>query len=85
MRVWWLENRDKAPSAFDVDLDSLLLQLEDRPELVGRPVEQDPSVRRVYLRRIRYFVYFQLDGDVVQVLALWHGSRDGEPPTGSSR
>lgn len=45
------------------DLDSLLLQLEDRPEPVGRPVEQDPRVCRVYLRRTRYFVHFQLVGD----------------------
>ena len=38
------------------------------------------GVRRVLLRRIRYYVYFQVvEEELVQVLALWHGSRAGEP------
>jgi len=55
--------------------------LEERPDLVGRPVEQRPEVRRVYLRRIRFYVYFQIseDGSAVDVLAFWHGSRGHEP------
>jgi plasmid stabilization system protein ParE len=79
-RKWWLANREKAPQAFDSDVSALLLLLETRPALVGRPLEQEPSVRRVHLRRIRYYAYFQIDdhGDV-QILALWHASRSGGP------
>jgi plasmid stabilization system protein ParE len=80
-RDWWLANRDKAPHAFDQDIAALWGVLEDRPELVGRPLEGQPSVRRVHLQRIRYYVYFQLadDGDGVQILALWHERRGSAP------
>ena len=40
------------------------------------------EVRRIYLARIRYHLYYRVresDG-VVQVLALWHASRSGTPP-----
>jgi plasmid stabilization system protein ParE len=79
-RKWWLANREKAPTAFDTDVNALLRLLETRPTLVGRPLEQEPSVRRVHLRRIRYYAYFQIaDDGGVQILAFWHTSRTGEP------
>lgn len=80
-REWWLAHRNKAPDAFDDDLDALLGRLEDRARIVGRPVVGQTGVRRVYLKRIRYFVYFEEidDGARVRVLALWHGSREGHP------
>ena len=80
-RRWWLANRDKAPQAFDEDIDEVIELLGDRPMLVGRPVARDPRVRRAHLRRIRYYLYFQIDEerDLVEVLAVWHGSR-GSPP-----
>ena len=75
-----MEHREKAPDVFDVELDGLMLRLEQRPDLVGKPVAQAMGGRRVYLRRIRYYVYFQVIDDArVQVLALWHGSREGDP------
>ncbi|MEX1367095.1 MAG: hypothetical protein AB1Z98_28465 [Nannocystaceae bacterium] len=48
----------------------------------GRPLLDDPRVRRVYLRRIRYYVYFQLsdDAEAVEIVAVWDGTR-GAPPT----
>lgn len=49
---------------------------------MGRPVAQDPRVRRAYLARIRYYVYFLIadGGDRVEILALWHDSRQQGPP-----
>ena len=80
-REWWLANRDKAPHAFDDDLDALLVLLEQQPELVGRPLDRAMSVRRAYLHRIRYHAYFEIvdDGERVVFHALWHASRDGGP------
>jgi plasmid stabilization system protein ParE len=80
-RDWWLEHRDKAPWALDQDIDGLILLLEERPELIGRPVESMPAVRRVFLRRVRYFVYFEIvdEGDRVEILAVWHASRGSDP------
>jgi plasmid stabilization system protein ParE len=80
-REWWGANRDKAPHAVDDDMSALFLLLEGRPELVGRALEQWPTVRRVHLRRIRYYAYFRIvdGGERVQIVALWHTSRSGEP------
>jgi len=36
-------------------MNALFSLLEGRPELVGRALEQQPAVRRVHLRRIRYY------------------------------
>lgn len=77
-REWWRQHRDKAPFAFDDDLEELIERLEDAPTMVGRPVGQDRSIRRAYLPRIRYAMYFQIRDDHVLVFALWHGSR--QPP-----
>lgn len=79
-RDWWLRNRDKAPFAFDEDLDELFDRLEDMPELVGRPIQQERAVRRIYLPRIRYYVSFRIrkDADEVDILTVWHGNR--QPP-----
>jgi len=65
----------------DEEVDELIAWLEERPDLIGRPIEQDLTVRRVYLKRIRYYVYFRIvdDGNRVEVLALWHGSRNDLP------
>ena len=65
----------------DEELDRLPARLEDRPELIGRPVKQDRTVRRVYLKRIRYYFYFRImdSEERVEILALWHGSRHDEP------
>ena len=81
VREWWRAHRDKAPHAIDDDVGALLRLLEGQPELVGRALEQWPTVRRVHLRRVRYYAYFRIvdDGESVQVLALWHASRGDEP------
>jgi hypothetical protein len=64
-----LANRDKAPHAFDDDFEELIARLEERPDLIGRPVKHGEEVRRVYLARIRYHVYFEIidDGSIVNV------------------
>jgi plasmid stabilization system protein ParE len=79
-RDWWVENREKAPEAFDDDLDDLLVLLERVPRLVGVQVEQRPSVRRALLRRVRYHVYFTVGESAVTILAIWHASRGSDPP-----
>jgi hypothetical protein len=70
-RSWWLANRDKAPDAFDEELDQLLELLEADAEHAGLPA-RGSRVRRILLERIRYYVYFRISGDgtVVELLAL---------------
>lgn len=38
-----------------------------------------PGVRRLYLSRIRYFVYYRASDDALDVLAFWHESRGHQP------
>lgn len=39
----------------------------------------DRSSRRAYLPRIRYFVYFDIHEDEVEILGIWHGNRQPPP------
>ena len=79
---WWRANRRASPDLFRDELDAALERLETAPLAVrvygheGQPL----TVRRILLPRTRYFVYFEIDGDWVTVLAVWHGSRGKGPP-----
>jgi hypothetical protein len=37
-------------------------------------------VRKVRLPRTRYALYFTIDGEIITVHALWHGTRGSGPP-----
>jgi plasmid stabilization system protein ParE len=79
---WWRAHRRASPELFRDELEAALERLETTP-LATRSYghEGQPStLRRVLLPRTRYFVYFEIDGECVTVLAVWHGSR-GKGPT----
>ena len=78
--AWWARNRPSAPGAVREDLDRVLNLLAVQPGMGARSrsaVLKD--VRRVTLSRIRYYLYYRVAGDALQVLALWHTSRGREP------
>ena len=62
--LWWDENRDRAPEAFDEDLAEAFLLLSAEPG-VGAPVihARAQGVRRLHLARIRYHLYYRISGD----------------------
>ena len=66
---WWAENRLAAPGAVrkDIEQPGLGTKVE-----TGRPVQ----VRRFYLDRTKYFLYYRVRGEELEVLALWHSSRE---------
>ena len=76
---WWRRHRDKAPDAFDLDVDEALEVIRERPT-IGRPVPKRPGMRRYWLERIRYYIYYSVrdQSDIVDMVALWHTSR--RPP-----
>ena len=79
--AWWAENRPAAPTAIREELDRILGFLRVQPEIgtiARRPTLS--GVRRVTLSRIRYYVYYRVVGDALQVLAFWHTSRGSGPP-----
>ena len=74
--AWWAAARDAIREELDRILGLLCLQ----PEIGTRARRATLSdVRRVTLSRIRYYVYYRVAGDALQVLAFWHTSRDVGP------
>jgi putative Mg2+ transporter-C (MgtC) family protein len=54
-RSWWLRNRDKAPAAFDEELERGFLLLLDRPHAGHRvQTKRRGGARVIHLDRIRY-------------------------------
>jgi plasmid stabilization system protein ParE len=76
---WWLENRDKAPEAFEEDLAEAFDLILHAPNLGVLVPSRIRFVRRILLRRVRYFLYYRDTAPGIEVLALWHASR--RPPS----
>lgn len=78
--AWWAENRPSAPGAILKDLGAALEALIEQPG-IGTNVEnsRNQEVRRVYLARIRYFLYSRVKGPHLEVVAFWHESRERGP------
>ena len=77
---WWLDNRPAAPALFRTELAAAFDLISAQPDIA--PLAQEvhvPDVRRFYLSRIRYYLYYRHRGDLVEVLALWHASRGSSP------
>ena len=58
------------------------LDLLVREPGVGSKVETSRSevVRRLYLGRIHYFVYYRVRGNMLEVVAFWHERRGSAIP-----
>ena len=68
--------RAAASDAVADDFEDALLLLAMQPELGARSaLPRYPDLRRLFLSRIRYHVYYQSLPDRVVVLAFWHASR----------
>jgi len=77
---WWAENRPAAIGAIRKDVEAALALLVEEPG-IGTKVETARSdmVRRLYLARIRYFMYYRVRGNFLEVVAFWHSSRETGP------
>jgi plasmid stabilization system protein ParE len=73
--AWWQKNRDKAPTALEEDIDEVIALIRRSPG-IGQPVQLRKPARRVWMPRIRFFLYYrEHGGDLIEIIALWHGSR----------
>ena len=77
---WWAENRLAAPGAIRKDIAAALALLVEEPGIgtmieISRPI----IVRRLYLTRVRYFIYYRVVGENLEIIAFWHASRGKEP------
>jgi plasmid stabilization system protein ParE len=77
---WWALNRPAAPGAVREDLQAALMLLLEQPNL-GSLVSQASSeaVRRFHIDRIRYWVYYRVRGNRLEVVSVWHSSRGTGP------
>jgi len=62
------------------DVEAALALLLEEPG-IGTKVEtpRPDVVRRLYLPRVRYFVYYRVRNDILEVVAFWHSSREEGP------
>lgn len=78
--AWWRENRLSVPGAVREDLKGAFNLLLQQPGVGIQVVTARlPGTRRLYLKRIRYFLYYRVQGDDLFVLSVWHSSRGGGP------
>ena len=77
---WWAQNRPAAPGAIRADFGEAVALLAEQPGIGARyEGARTPGVRRLFLGRIGYFIYYKAEGDTLHVLALWHASREHQP------
>jgi len=80
---WWRENRQAAPNAVRIELQRTFALIAFQPNIGSRATNTTlPGVRRIYLRSIKYHLYYHIIADpkCVEVVALWHKSRGEGPP-----
>jgi plasmid stabilization system protein ParE len=77
---WWQQNRPAAPGAVARDIGESVALLAEQPG-IGAKYEgaRTPGVRRLFLGRIGYFLYYRVSDETLEVLALWHASRGEQP------
>ena len=70
----------RAPGAVRKDVEAALALLVEEPG-IGTKVETPRSdvVRRLYLPRVKYFIYYRARDRFLEVVALWHSSREKGP------
>jgi plasmid stabilization system protein ParE len=77
---WWLANRPAAPGAVGTDFGASVALLSEHPGLGARyEGAKTPGVRRLFLGRLGYFVYYVADASELKILAFWHANRDHQP------
>jgi plasmid stabilization system protein ParE len=77
---WWAANRPAALGAVGADFGEAVSLLAEQPG-IGAQYQgtRTPGVRRLFLSRIKYFVYYKVENDCLHVLAFWHSSREHQP------
>ena len=78
--VWWVDHRPAAPGAIANDFRESVALLAEQPGIGARyEGARTAGVRRLFLGRVGYFVYYKVEQDSLHVLAFWHASRDHQP------
>jgi plasmid stabilization system protein ParE len=77
---WWAKNRPAAAGAVLADVQGALSLIAVEPGIGSKVMTPRPDVvRRLYLQRIRYFLYYRVNGNVLEVVSFWHERRGRSP------
>lgn len=77
---WWQINRPAAPGAIGADFGEAAALLAEQPGIRAQYANSRmPGVRRLFLSRVGYFIYYRAQGDTLHVLAFWHARRGHQP------
>ena len=81
IETWWQRNRPASPELFAREFAWAVDFLSACPTM-GTPIRANPKeIRRVYLKKTRYHIYYRLDhaAQVVEIRAVWHTARGTSP------
>ena len=77
---WWAKNRPDAPDAIRVDFYEAATLLSLHPGVgASSSTARYPGLRRLYLSRVRYHIYYYQRAGKLVVVAFWHESRGSGP------
>jgi plasmid stabilization system protein ParE len=80
---WWQANREKAPLLFAEELRCVCDLLAQSPGIgQSYPSRSLPGVRRAFLARTRFHVYYVVRPEEIVVVAVWSALRGHGPPLG---
>ena len=80
--AWWLDHRPFAPGAIREEVTRASQLLAQQPHIGSSAANAKVAeVRRIFLARVRYHVYYRIleSENVVEILAFWHASRSERP------
>lgn len=73
-------NRPSAPGAIAKDVSESIALLAEQPGIGSKYAGARVSaVRRLYLGRVGYFLYYRVSEDSLEILAFWHARRGKQP------
>ena len=77
---WWVVNRPAAPAAIGADFADAVALLAEQPS-VGAKYEGARllNVRRLFLARVGYFIYYTAGDENLDIHAFWHSGREYQP------
>ncbi|HEY4067319.1 MAG TPA: type II toxin-antitoxin system RelE/ParE family toxin [Burkholderiaceae bacterium] len=77
---WWATHRPSAPGAIAADFGESVALLAEQPG-IGAKYQglRTPGVRRLFLSRVGYFIYYKVESDSLHVVAFWHSRRGRQP------
>ena len=78
--AWWRENRTASPDLFASEFAAAIAALSAAPEMGQRFDDAGSTgIRRLLLRATQFHIYYDYDGSIVRIVAVWSCLRGRGP------